>query len=472
MNTKAVGLCILCFVALSAGLTAIGNIEADRIGFFLILGLLLMAPVFVAGIGRSVDPLESVYFWLPVYGYVYLIKPTVRVILGEPFWFGEENLEWALSIAIVGLIAFYVGYYCRLGAAISKHVPIMSGAISQRRLRFCGWAFIAVGAAGLWTYMETSGGWRQFWSLPHGYGGKPELSTAYIYQLPELMIIGFFLIAYDAIASKRFTVLTVARVGAASIGGIGVYTILWGRRTFVLWVLLTIFILYFLRKGRRPRPTVILLLGLIAYLAISLTLAYRSYFYLGASWEDLAGVKPVGVATAAISQPGDEFDSFLAIVGLYPDPINYDYFGIYGRILIHPIPRLVWPDKPPLFVSSWDEFLFRTGISWGASDSVLGDLYIQMGLLGVLIGMFLAGVLFKFLFAYLMRAPSAPFMQLFYAVAIGNIPSFIIQSGISAFWKWMPVMIPGILVAYWITRKRPAVRWRVRAAPRTQKISG
>ena len=472
MKSKVVGLCILCFVSFFVGLTAIGDIEADTLGLFLILGLLLIAPLFLAGIARWFNPLESAYLWLPVYGYVYLVKPMVRVILGEPFWFGEQNLNWALSVATIGLIAFYIGYYCRLGAAISKHVPIMSGGISQPRFRFCGWAFIVIGAAGFWWYMATSGGWRQFWSLPHGYGGKPELSTAYIYGLPDLMVVGFFLITYDAMICRRFTLLTAARVVAASIGGIGVNTILLGRRKFVLWVLLTIFILYFLRKGKRPGAAAILLLGLSAFLAVSLTLAYRSHIHLGASWEDLAAVDLAGAAITAISQPRDEFDSFLAIVGLYPDSLNYDYFGIYGRILIHPIPRLLWPDKPPLFVSSWDDFLFRTGIGWGSSESVLGDLYIQMGLLGVLIGMFVAGVLFKFLYAYLMRAPSTPFMQLLYAVAIGNIPIFVIQSGIAAFWNWMPLMIPGVLVAYWATRKRTPIGWRPRAVPRTQRIGG
>src|SRR2546427_3657788 len=40
-------------------------------------------------------------------------------------------------------------------------------------------------------------------------------------------------------------------------------------------------------------------------------------------------------------------------------PYTTLFRSIYARIPLHPIPRLLWPDKPPLFVSSWDAFLYQ-----------------------------------------------------------------------------------------------------------------
>jgi hypothetical protein len=146
----------------------------------------------------------------------------------------------------------------------------------------------------------------------------------------------------------------------------------------------------------------------------------------------------------------------LSIVTLYPTHLGYDYFQIYLRIFLHPIPRLIWPNKPALFVSSWDDFLLQSGIEEGASESLLGDLYIQCGIFGVLLGMFVSGVLWRTLYAYLQRAPTNGFMQLLYATSLGNTPSFVMQSAISAFWKWMPFMIPAIIIAYRLSRRRQA----------------
>jgi oligosaccharide repeat unit polymerase len=267
------------------------------------------------------------------------------------------------------------------------------------------------------------------------------------------MIVGFFLILHDAITDRKVTIAVVLRILFASVGGIGVYTLLWTRRTFILWAMLSIFVMYFLSKEKRPRLTAIAMFGLALFMALQLAISYRPYLHLGSTTADLGEVE-LEAANSVASQEGDEFDSFLAIVNLYPEYFDYDYFGIYLRMPLHPIPRLLWADKPPLFNASWDAFLFQSGITWGASESLVGDLYVQLGVIGVIIGMVFSGVLWRFVYAYLMKAPDRRFMQLVFAVAVGNIPSYIMQSAISAFWKWFPLMIPGVIFAYWISRRR------------------
>ena len=39
------------------------------------------------------------------------------------------------------------------------------------------------------------------------------------------------------------------------------------------------------------------------------------------------------------------------------------------------------------------------------------------------------------------------------AVAIGNVPSYVMQSPISAFWKWFPLIVPGVVFAYWLASR-------------------
>ncbi|MBI3318634.1 MAG: hypothetical protein HYZ90_05780, partial [Candidatus Omnitrophica bacterium] len=280
MNTKILFICGILLSALVGALWLV-HLESSVTWQLLALGLLLLAPLAGSALRGAFDPIESIYFFLPLYGYLYLAKPLIRMTRGEEFIFGEQNFEWAMWVSILGLAAFYLGYYSKIGSAISRRLPLMEREVSGRRLRQCAWGFILTGAAGLWAYMQASGGWREFWSLPHGYGGKTEASTAYIYQLPELMVAGFFVIARDVIAGKRLGPASLLRLAVASIGGVLIYAVLWSRRTMIAWALITVTILVALRAGKKARLTVIALFWLILFACISLALAYRPYLHLG-----------------------------------------------------------------------------------------------------------------------------------------------------------------------------------------------
>lgn len=435
-------------------LLAVSELAPGVLGLLLALALLLLLPPVVAVVRGSFNPLEPLYFCLLAYGFLYVAKPAARLIRGDEFTYGEENFHWAVLVSIVGLVAFYIGYFCPLAPWVASYVPPMSRGIHHDRLCLCAWVFILVGAAGLWTYMEHSGGWQAFWSRPHGYGGKVGGMTAWIYQLPELMVVGFFLLLHDALRIGIRNPYQMARVAVASLGGVGVYAILWSRRTFLVWELITVFLMINLRRRRIPSTASFLILGCALLVVMGLALAYRPHLHLLANKDDFASVDPLKVTEDAFSNAGDEFDSFLAIVSLYPEPIDFDYFALYGRLTVHWIPRLVWPDKPAVFVTSWDRFLDASGIGGGSSESILGDLYIQMGVFGVIGGMLVSGALWRFFYAYLLNAPTSGIMQVFYAVAIGNFASYFAQGPPAAITKWAPFMLPSIVVAYWIAGKR------------------
>lgn len=454
MTAKTLLVCGALWIALFLVLFVATKDVVPLPSLFLLLGTLLMLPVVLATIQNRLNWVEAIYYWLPIYGFIYMIKPIARFLMGEPFLFGEENLDWALWVAILGLLAFYAGYGSNLGPYLAHRIPPMDQPISSRRLRISAWLFIAAGFTGLWAYMEHSGGWREFWSLPHGYGGKVEATTAYIYQLPELMVVGFFLILFDTIMGKGFRLTAWTRVLLASVGGFLIYGVLWSRRTMIAWAMITISILLALKRGKTLHLGRVVLFWAFLFVAITLALAYRPLLHLGADPREFAYVDTRETALGTISDVGDEFDSFLAIVTLYPKTIEYDYFKIYTQIPLHPIPRLIWPKKPPLFVSSWDELLERSGITEGSSEGILGDLYIQWGLTGVLLGMALLGVFWRGLYAYLLRAPTGTFAQLMYAVFLGNVPTLVMQSGVSAFWKWIPFMIPALVLSYRFARTK------------------
>jgi hypothetical protein len=88
----------------------------------------------------------------------------------------------------------------------------------------------------------------------------------------------------------------------------------------------------------------------------------------------------------ALAELGDVnfADGMCMLLKVYPDILPFSYGGEHLEILLRPIPRALWPDKP---VGSWTQKLAqRRGytFSTGISPSVYGSFYAEAGLLGIL----------------------------------------------------------------------------------------
>ena len=94
-------------------------VEPEFAGLAFVLAVLLLAPVAIAARQGPFEVMEAIYFFLAMYGYMYLIKPLTRIVAGEEFLFGRDDLEWSMAVAIIGLLAMYLGYYSRLGPSLA-----------------------------------------------------------------------------------------------------------------------------------------------------------------------------------------------------------------------------------------------------------------------------------------------------------------------------------------------------------------
>ena len=111
-----------------------------------------------------------------------------------------------------------------------------------------------------------------------------------------------------------------------------------------------------------------------------------------------------------------EIDSLCAIVAQTPDPNPY----LYGRdylwfIPCGLIPRAVWPNKP--YLQDRDVFdvdYWHTSKGACAGPPYIGDLYMNFGFPGVIVGMFLMGVLLRFVYLYFVENTEDSSPGLFY----------------------------------------------------------
>ncbi len=429
-----------------------GSSAWTTVGIGTLLAVMLAAPPVIAIAKRRFDPFEPVYLWIAVYAFLYFAKPLIQVLRGIPFTYGGAYVDRALFLAAVGLAVFYVGYYSRIGTWVARRIPSVGAGTSSRRLQWVAWTFILLGFLGLHLYIQHSGGWATFWSRPHGYGGQAATSTAYLYQLPELMVVGFLLLFESFVTKPVRTVRDWLLLSVGGLGGVGIYTIVWGSRTLYSWLIIAGAAILFLARNRRPSFRAILLSLALLFVLLSAVPLYRVHLHLGGDLSKILEIKPAEIWNSSFNT-NDEFGAYLAEVALVPGLIPYDYFYLHRHLVFHPIPRLIWHNKPPLFNRHWDEFLMRSGLSWGAAETLLGDFYAQLGTLGIVIGTFLSGIFWRIAYAYLMRFPSHRSVRFVYAMLLPNMLTFLAQSSAIAMLKWLPYMLPASVIAFLVSRK-------------------
>jgi hypothetical protein len=218
------------------------------------------------------------------------------------------------------------------------------------------------------------------------------------------------------------------------------------RRIFAFVILGPLFYIYlsFLPKMRRR--------WMVAFLAVQMFLLWLMQSQVQFRAYGFYEFDPRVVEVNIIQMQRDNNFYWLAMaVDLIPKVCDFTGEWFFIQLFIHPIPRFLWPEKP-----------FTTGlpfISWseaGAtlSTSVVGDLYIAQGVLGIILG----GLFYGW--------AARTWDQLQHLAVKGNILTVIyclglalLLLGIRSFWDiivmWYVLGLV-VLVAYYF---RPRVNW-------------
>jgi oligosaccharide repeat unit polymerase len=131
----------------------------------------------------------------------------------------------------------------------------------------------------------------------------------------------------------------------------------------------------------------------VLLLALQIMLEYRNVG-LGA----LVGVKSEAVGSTVERQEllreqhlrvDDNFFRLCQVIQLIPSSHPYVYHQYFVYVLVRPIPRVFWPDKPVDPGFDLPTALGVEGVSY--SYSVIGELYMSLGFIGIAIGGWLYG---------------------------------------------------------------------------------
>lgn len=394
------------------------------------VGLLLLFTALVGGLilqrwaKGQLDWFEPGVFvsllYLAVFGYGGL-RLVAQPALLHPLL--ESDRRWlflGLFFIILGVIAFWVGYYGPLGRSLSELV----GRTKHERLRataaiqpFWVVALYAIGL-GARLYMIQAG-WYSYLMQRESYFSS--LASAQVFMMVELFcrfaLVLAWLDHFSHPRDSRRRLLAYALMGSELFWGF-----FSGMKSSVLYPILLVAMAYTYKRGRFPLRVALVAL-LLVVLLYPINGTYRELVRSGTvqirSPVDMIATTPLILRESLFQFAGSRvylesgYESTVnratSLLQNYALLIKYlDTTGAYWRgreLVLLPalvfVPRFIWPDKPLYDKGYW----FAVNV-WGQDPHIYssialtypGDLYLQFGLLSLVLGMFLTGVLFRWLY--------------------------------------------------------------------------
>jgi len=316
----------------------------------------------------------------------------------------QMPLQRALLCALLGVVAFHLGYSRRLGEKLAAYLPHFRGQWRAPRLWLLTlvlvplalWSFhvIVVGAGSLGDFVAELAANRTHGIREKGY----YLLLAWFG--PTVLLLATYAWALETRTKKHYA---LAGGLALLVGGIG---FLLGQRAFVIFPLLQMACVHhYLRARLRFRPRY-LLAGLALAFVLNIYTVYREVplerLHARQVAADLQQAEFWQESSVAFLRRFSGIETLALVV----ERTETHPFGVPSAVtlLTFPIPRSVWAEKTtPIGLLYARSFLYDVAEPEGASPTLPGELYWNFGVAGILGGLFFIGVFCKTAYSYLLR---------------------------------------------------------------------
>ncbi len=399
----------------------------------------------------------------------------------------DDTISLLMPVLVDGLLAlicFYIGYSVPLnhaGRSETDHEPQISMGVIRHSI-------VWLSIIGLMAYLfiiETAGGISTFLTDPLARGfyssNNPGVSgTFYWFLLADfLMLANLLWFNFDSAAFRKPSYLI-------HLASVSIIRMSIGSRYPVITFWMALFIIYILRRSQRVRPTPPLFSNrspkkeqtgeiqvrvpfLRTVVIIIVTFAFV-LFILTVRTASTTGVFDPNVFQSQLQETfapktilqllsGYDFvDADILMLIQRDFGVTYDYF--YGQtfveLILMPIPRFVWPDKPAL-VASWVGKTFLKSDTTGIPAGITGELYMNFGIIGMFVGMALIGIIFRWIWLKYQYRLTNPYMVFLYAILYARfIPSFTAAGLTNAVIYYASFAIPAAVIFTLASRHRKA----------------
>ncbi|RMG74048.1 MAG: O-antigen polysaccharide polymerase Wzy [Chloroflexi bacterium] len=452
--------------------------RSDSIVFAALLALLLLCLGIALLIRLITRPNGDVFeIIVPLTGLFILHYPIRALfIMGWPH-LARFPVNWPINsdryilqgvlISLVGFISFYLGYFWQGKVRLHKFIPKIP--FHDKPPHFLWGKIIIVFSIGIFAFSQlfNSGAAMRFVWNPDQVNSVDSQLWVLLSAFRDYALV----LAWSSWgAGRKYKFLAVLFLGINIIIGIGI-----GSKNAIFVSLLAVLLsLNYALKVSRKRLFWLSAFGITVFIFLFFPFVqnYRQTYLDIVGFQTTRKISDlVEVADAtSLSDTGNVaggkygqnnvvdvinravwFNAIVMIRWRVPSQIDYQIGSTFYPLLIGWIPRAIWPNKPIL---SQGAFMHNVIIGASTQSNVgltsIGDFYLNFGLLGVLIGMFLLGVIIRTIYLYGQSfTKSIMYLSLFYFMLYPQL-LFSLQSSVATGLLGVVriVMLAAVIIAF------------------------
>jgi len=426
----------------------------------LALNLLIVVYMVKSAIKRDFDIFEPIFFLALLLLLIFVLRP-IQILLDfdkRVYLLYDDSaiIAKGLMFGALGNVAFLFGYKRRVAEKLARKVPVFQTNWSAGRVMLLSIVYTIIGVGGFSYSLLRSGGIESFVSSLQGRQLIMESSSYAFAALLNLVYIGSTILAAYYFRTKRLKGLFYAAVPFSFFLGL-----LQGGRAIVLVYFVSILVLYYYsriaRRGREGRffltTAIIFIIAVVFIVQLG---AYRTRLERGTI---AAGRNSsLGWYGTSFLQEFNQFDWFAIVLKNTPTVLPYQYGKTLLEYFVQFVPRMFWAGKPLPIEYRVTNLL--ANYQSGSPFTIVGEMYINFGLAGILFGMIILGIFARTAYEYMKQNPSNSAAILLYSCFYANLTHFYTRSFAPMMFFFTIYILPA-LVAFMIIGKRRVLRNRL-----------
>lgn len=412
-----------------------------------ILTSLCVVPVLVKiATCKRIDIFEPIYPVIGFFAFLFVVRPVV--MLREGLVADLSSFNIALSLGAIGFTFMLVGYYAKLGRLIGNSLLKPSAFWKPRNMYIACGFFLAAGLLGATFYYTSIIGVHplQILQAPFKYRIAARGEGGRVFELVQWLITAAFfsLLANRLWRGKPGKAILVILFAVALSG-----SLLNGLRIPTIALLLGGLILWHYHGNKRVRLiAVAVLVPILLLTLVELNhFRFRGTFTMNPSWE---------IVTNSLRS----FDDFAEMVKLVPDEIPIQQGRFYYYRVVFWIPRYLWENKPSLSAERfYTELRYGEGSRSTHTLTMIGELYLNYHVPGIVLGMMLFGLILRAVYSYRENNPNNATVNVLYVVflfdAVNSFRSNLGHFLIDIVQHGVPIIVFAFIAAGAMTMYRP-----------------
>lgn len=397
------------------------------------IGATLLVPLIRRIARRQFDPFEPYVLFVAAYGVMFVVRPAAMLATDSLLYVGplhkldvSRTFTEMLSIALLGAVAFVVGYAVPIGRKLAQRGDPRRERIDTRRLLILAGLLAGVGLAAFLALLVSGDGFRTLAVILRGgrSGDFGETVKTHRYEWISYLVLIPAAMIFLVVGLRRRSIGLIA-VFACLAALILLRLVPLGERMSLLPFLGGIFVLVYAFRQARPSVWTLAAVAAVALFASAFLSDLRGRETRDETVAETVArsSSPSRLADSILTGPDSEMAATLAAaLSVIPERLPHTYgTTIFRDLVVRPVPRPLWKSKPETPRNELKSVLWPTEYARGTINPEFSALlywYWDFGLVGVMLGLAAYGVGARYLYEYYLRRDKHVDVQVLYSLSL------------------------------------------------------